>query len=82
LADFNTFIPVMKMPNRPIDTFGGKMVTSIEYVEQFIHSEDYATVLPADSFAVGYLCQEGVLTDRADRQDQTGRFPAVLLALI
>ena len=58
------------------------METSVEYVEKPIHSEDYATVLPADSFAVGDLCQRGVMTDRADRQDQTGRFPAVLLALI
>ena len=34
LADFNTFIPVRKKPTTPIDTFGGKMETSIEYVEQ------------------------------------------------
>jgi hypothetical protein len=72
----------MKKPNRPIDTFGGKMEKSIEYVDQPIHSEDYATVQPADSFAVGDLCQRGVMTDRADRQDQTGCFLAVLLALI
>ena len=44
-ADFNTFIPVRKKPTTPIDTFSGKMETTIEYVEQPIHTEDYATVM-------------------------------------
>jgi predicted dehydrogenase len=45
LADFSTFIPVRKKPTTPIDTFSGKLETSIEYVEQPIQTEDYATVM-------------------------------------
>jgi predicted dehydrogenase len=44
-ADFETFIPVRKKPTTPIDTFSGKLETAIEYVEQPIHTEDYATVM-------------------------------------
>ncbi len=44
-ADFHTFIPVRKKPTQAIDTFGGKLQTAIEYVEQPIHTEDYATVM-------------------------------------
>ncbi len=44
-ADFHTFIPVRKKPGRALDTFGGKLQTAMEYVEQPIHTEDYATVL-------------------------------------
>ncbi len=44
-ADFKTFIPVRKKPGAPLDTFGGKLQTASEYVEQPIHTEDYATVL-------------------------------------
>ena len=44
-AEFETFIPTRRKPTTPIDTFGGKLETAIEYVEQPIHTEDYATVL-------------------------------------
>ena len=44
-ADFHTFIPVRKKPGRALDTFGGKPQAAMEYVEQPIHTEDYATVL-------------------------------------
>jgi predicted dehydrogenase len=44
-ADFKTFVPVRKKPTTPIDTFSGKLETAIEYVEQPIHTEDYATVM-------------------------------------
>jgi len=44
-ADFKTFVPVRQKPTTQIDTFGGKLQKSIEYVEQPIHTEDYATVL-------------------------------------
>ena len=44
-ADFHTFIPVRKKPTQAIDTFGGKLQSSIEYVEQPIHTEDYAMVM-------------------------------------
>lgn len=47
LADFRTFIPVRKKPVRPIDTFAGKALRPEDYIEQPIHTEDYATVLLA-----------------------------------
>lgn len=45
LADFQTFLPVRKKPTTPIDTYSGKLLTSVEYTEQPIHTEDYATIL-------------------------------------
>jgi predicted dehydrogenase len=44
-ADFSTFLPVRRKPTTPIDTFSGKLQTAIEYVEQPIYTEDYATIL-------------------------------------
>lgn len=44
-ADFATFLPVRQKPARPVETFTGKLQTAVEYVEQPIHTEDYATVL-------------------------------------
>jgi len=51
-ADFATFLPTRKKPATPIDTFtagtsppGGKMYTATKFVEQPIHTEDYATIL-------------------------------------
>ncbi|MBN1148199.1 MAG: Gfo/Idh/MocA family oxidoreductase [Anaerolineales bacterium] len=44
-ADFKTFLPTRRKPTIAIDTFGGKLQTAAEYVEQEIHTEDYATVL-------------------------------------
>ncbi len=44
-ADFKTFLPVRKKPAQPVETYTGKLQTAIEYVEQPIHTEDYATVL-------------------------------------
>jgi predicted dehydrogenase len=45
LADFKTFLPVRRKPTREQDTFGGKLETSAEFIEQPIHTEDYATIL-------------------------------------
>jgi predicted dehydrogenase len=45
LADFQTFLPVRKKPARPVETFTGKMQTAMEYIEQPISTEDYASVL-------------------------------------
>jgi predicted dehydrogenase len=45
LADFKTFLPVRRKPTTQMDTFGGKLQTAAEYVEQPIHTEDYATVV-------------------------------------
>ena len=44
-ADFNTFLPVRKKPSKPVDTFSGKILTAEDYVDQKIHTEDYATIL-------------------------------------
>ncbi|WP_437654836.1 Gfo/Idh/MocA family protein [Sorangium sp. So ce1182] len=45
LADVQTFVPVRRRPKRPVETFTGKMQTRAEYVEQPVHTEDYASVL-------------------------------------
>jgi predicted dehydrogenase len=45
MADFSTFVPVRKKPARRIDTFSGKLLKAEDYVEQPIHTEDYASVL-------------------------------------
>ena len=44
-ADFETFIPIRKKPNKKIDTFGGKLEVDVEYEEKLIRTEDYAAVL-------------------------------------
>lgn len=45
LADFQTFISLRKKPARPVETFSGKLQSSVEYIEQPIHTEDYAAVM-------------------------------------
>jgi predicted dehydrogenase len=45
LADFGTFLTVRKKPTRPVETFGSKLQTEMEYVEQPISTEDCASVL-------------------------------------
>jgi predicted dehydrogenase len=44
-ADFGTFLTVRQKPTRPVETFGSKLQTAIEYVEQPISTEDCASVL-------------------------------------
>jgi predicted dehydrogenase len=44
-ADFHTFLPVRKKPKKPLDTYSGKLLTPEDYLEQPIHTEDYATIL-------------------------------------
>jgi predicted dehydrogenase len=44
-ADFKTFLPVRKKPARPVETFTGKLLTPEDYIDQPIHTEDYATIL-------------------------------------
>jgi predicted dehydrogenase len=44
-ADFKTFLPVRKKPAVPVETFTGKMLTPQDYVDQSIHTEDYATII-------------------------------------
>ena len=44
-ADFKTFHPVRKKPAKPLETFTGKMLQPSDYIDQPIHTEDYATVI-------------------------------------
>ncbi|HEX7975593.1 MAG TPA: Gfo/Idh/MocA family oxidoreductase [Anaerolineales bacterium] len=44
-ADFKTFLPVRKKPARPVETFTGKLLQASDYIDQPIHTEDYATIL-------------------------------------
>jgi predicted dehydrogenase len=44
-ADFKTFHPIRKKPARPLETFTGKLLQATDYVDQPIHTEDYATIL-------------------------------------
>ncbi|RLC68221.1 MAG: gfo/Idh/MocA family oxidoreductase [Chloroflexi bacterium] len=67
-ADFHTFIPVRKKPTKPIDTFAGKELKPEDYVEQAIHTEDYATVLLAyEGGARGVMTVSQVSAGRKNR---------------
>ncbi|MBR0599262.1 Gfo/Idh/MocA family protein [Sinanaerobacter chloroacetimidivorans] len=44
-ADFATFHKVRKKPLKPVDTYSGKMLTSEDYQDVPINTEDYATVM-------------------------------------
>ncbi len=44
-ADFQTFLPVRQKPKTAIDTFTGKLQTTVETEPQTIKTEDYATIL-------------------------------------
>jgi predicted dehydrogenase len=44
-ADFKTFLPIRKKPTEPVDTFTGKIITPKDYIDQPIHTEDYATII-------------------------------------
>ena len=44
-GDFGTFLHTRHKPTRPVETFGSKMQTDMEYVEQPISTEDCASVL-------------------------------------
>ena len=45
LADFATFLPIRQKPKSSIETFGGKMQAAVEYENQPVHTEDYASIL-------------------------------------
>ncbi len=45
LADFKTFHPIRKKPAKPLETFTGKILTPADYIDQPIHTEDYATII-------------------------------------
>lgn len=44
-ADFKTFHPIRKKPGKPLETFTGKILTPEDYIDQPIHTEDYASVI-------------------------------------
>jgi predicted dehydrogenase len=44
-ADFKTFHATRKKPAKPLETFTGKLLEASDYVDQPIHTEDYATIL-------------------------------------
>ena len=44
-ADFKTFIPIRKKPKKAVETFTGKLTQPSDFVDQPIHTEDYASVL-------------------------------------
>jgi predicted dehydrogenase len=45
MADFKTFHPFRKKPARPVETFTGKILQPEDYIDQPIHTEDYASIL-------------------------------------
>ncbi|CAG0936508.1 Myo-inositol 2-dehydrogenase [Thermoflexales bacterium] len=45
LADFATFLKTHQKPTQPVEAFTSQRQTTAEYVEQPIHTEDYATVM-------------------------------------
>lgn len=67
-ADFGTFIPVRKKPVKPVDTFAGKELKPEDYIEQPIHTEDYATVLLAyENGARGVMTVSQICAGRKNR---------------
>ena len=44
-ADFKTFHPLRKKPAKPVETYTGKILQPEDYIDQPIHTEDYATIL-------------------------------------
>ncbi len=44
-ADFKTFLPTRKKPSKPVETYTGKILQPEDYIDQPIHTEDYATIL-------------------------------------
>jgi len=44
-ADFKTFLPTRKKPAKPVETYSGKILKPEDYIDQPIHTEDYATIL-------------------------------------
>jgi predicted dehydrogenase len=44
-ADFKTYHPIRKKPAVSLETFTGKILTPIDYIDQPIHTEDYASII-------------------------------------
>jgi predicted dehydrogenase len=68
MADFKTFHPIRKKPAKPIETFSGKMLTPEDYIDQPIHTEDYASILIRyENGARGVLTVSQVSAGRKNR---------------
>jgi predicted dehydrogenase len=67
-ADFKTFHPFRKKPKKPVDTFTSKLLTEEDYIDQEIHTEDYATILlHYENGAHGVLTVSQVSAGRKNR---------------
>lgn len=67
-ADFKTFHPVRKKPAKPLETFTGKLLTPEDYIDQPIHTEDYATILlHYENSVMGVLTVSQVSSGRKNR---------------
>jgi len=67
-ADFKTFHPIRKKPARPVETFTGKILQPSDYIDQPIHTEDYATILlHFENGACGVLTVSQVSSGRKNR---------------
>lgn len=67
-ADFKTFHPVRQKPAKPLETYTGKLLTPEDYVDQPVHTEDYATVvLHYENGARGVLTVSQVSSGRKNR---------------
>jgi predicted dehydrogenase len=68
MADFKTFHPVRKKPSKPLETFTGKLLTPEDYIDQPIHTEDYASILLRyENGARGVLTVSQVSAGRKNR---------------
>ena len=45
MADFSTFLPIRKKPQKAVETWSNKLLSSHDYQEVTIDTEDYASVL-------------------------------------
>jgi predicted dehydrogenase len=67
-ADFKTFHPIRKKPAKELETFTGKILTPGDYIDQPIHTEDYATViLHYENGVQGVLTVSQVSSGRKNR---------------
>lgn len=67
-ADFKTFLPIRKKPAKAIETFTGKLLKADEYIDQPIHTEDYASILlHFEGGARGVLTTAQVCAGRKNR---------------
>ena len=68
LADFKTFHPIRKKPARPVETYSGKLLKPEDYIDQPIHTEDYASILIRyENGARGVLTVSQVSAGRKNR---------------